>query len=181
MKFIFQTENLDERFYKRFIHTYAHWTLNKKIKIKYKTQLDNLTWIIRSSTMASEDRLFHGKDGVGGVTSHTQIIVYIEDKQENIYDMVQRVFRQNNEVICHEFGHWILLTMGLTHKVPLRNDDYSGVKAGKMLNFNYAEVHDRDIEDFKFIMRFHFIDWKKLKLIRKQFRVLDFRDIIASA
>ena len=178
MKFHFLTNNLSEKFYTRFIHTYYHYTLSRKTKRQYKKELDALVWVIKPSSEARHDPLFHGKNGVGGATGPSQITLYLEDVQENIHDPVQRVFRKNNEVICHEFGHWILYVTNQRERVPLRNTDYSNVRAGQLRPFFYAEVHDRDIEDHKFLMKFHFIDWKKFKILRRKFRVLDFRDLV---
>ena len=140
--------------------------------------MKNYQIILRPSHRASEDPFFHGKDGVGGVTDLVKMILYLIDANENPKDPFQRVLRTNANVISHEGGHAILLSYGLTHRVPLRHDDFSGHKAGTMLSFATAEVHDRDTENIGFYLKFKQFYLAYMKFFQINVKVLDFRDII---
>lgn len=127
---------------------------------------------------ASESPFFHGKDGVGDVTDPHRMILYMEDKKENPKDSVQRSTRKNITVICHAFGHKFFMDAGYGHKVPLRNQDEMGHKAGTMLNFWTAEVHDRDIENISYSKQFDIYDEETDRNYKYKFNVLDFRDLL---
>ena len=178
MKFIFQTANLDERRYKRIIHSFLVSSLPVELRKYHKEQIQNYQVFIRPDWMASDDPFFHGKDGVGGVTDKQKMILYLEDKSENRKDSVQRVLRKNSWVISHEMSHWLLMLVNLGHKVPLRNNDEMGHKKGTMLNYWTAEVHDRDIENKAFRMPFWIVQWSIFKLRPFPLKMLDIRDIL---
>lgn len=102
---------------------------------------------IYPSSMAPNDPHFDGQEGVGGVTGMGKVKLYLEDQKTDIIrDIFRRVLRKNFIVITHECAHAILIYKKLTHRVALRNDDWSGHKKGTMLNFSTAEVHDRHVE-----------------------------------
>lgn len=176
MRFIFETEHLDEKLYKRAFMKIQLSNLPWRKKRKYLKDHKNYVVIIRPMERASEDRFFHGKDGVGGVTDFEKMVLYLEDKHENPKDPVQRVFRKNCVVISHEGGHDLLMWEGRGEKTPLRNDDEMGHRAGTKLNFWTAEVHDRDIENFtRWISLFK---WYKPRWYRYQIKIIDFRDLL---
>ncbi len=145
---------------------------------QYKDFVD--TWVIHifPSHQAKEDPNFHGQEGVGGVTGMNNIRLYIEDTRTLREDLFQRVLRKNAVPITHELCHAILIHLKKTHKVPLRNDDYSGHKAGTKLNFSTAEVHDRHSENNFWTMRFWFWDWHDFTLMRCRVKALEIRDLI---
>lgn len=102
---------------------------------------------IYPSSEAPNDPHFDGQEGIGGVTGMGKVKLYLEDKKTDIIrDIFRRVLRQNYLVITHECSHAILIHTKQTKKVKLRNDDWSGHKAGTLLNFSTAEVHDRHVE-----------------------------------
>jgi hypothetical protein len=99
------------------------------------------------SDQAPNDPHFDGQEGVGGVTGMYKMKLYLEDKKTDVIrDIFRRVLRKNLMVITHELAHAILIHTKQTHKVKLRNNDWSGHKKGATLNFSTAEVHDRHVE-----------------------------------
>lgn len=146
MKTIFETQKIDKKFYDRFIGKYIMSQIPWADRLKFWVAKKSLQIIIRPSSMASSDPFFHGVNGVGGNTAPTKMVLYVEDVWENPLDHIQRVFRRNGKMISHELLHWLLMVENRGERVSLRNDDYSGHKAGTMLNFWTAEVHDRDTE-----------------------------------
>jgi len=178
MRFIFHTTNLDQYLYKRLIRSYIGSQYGRLARLKFVTKNLLYTITIKPSSMANESPFFDGKNGVGGVTDPKRMILYLEDKQENPKDRVQRVLRQNVNVITHEFGHKFLMDAGLGHKVPLRNQDEMGHKPGTMLNFWTAEVHDRDIENRAYQKEFWFTIRSTGESYRYVLKVLDFRDLL---
>ena len=141
----FHTENLNEELYKRLIGMFIYDMLDKSGD--FYLYWKNWEWDIYPSSAAPLDPFFDGKEGVGGVTGMGKVKLYLEDKRTNIIsDIFRRVLRQNYIVITHEGSHSLLLYKKLTHKVKLRNTDWTGNKKGTMLNFSTAEVHDRHIE-----------------------------------
>jgi len=178
MKFIFETTNLDERTYKRIIQSYIASQLSRLGRIQFIIKNRNYQIVIRPMERASESPFFHGKDGVGGVTDPLRMILYLEDKRDHPKDSVQRVIRKNLTIITHEMGHKLFMDAGFGHKVPLRNDDEMGHKAGTLLNFWTAEVHDRDIENFSYSKEFYIYDEQTNKAWKYNFNVLDFRDLL---
>ncbi len=179
MKFTFETENLHERLYKRLIRMEAYTQFQtSELRKRFWKENKNYTIIIRPSTRASEDPFFYGKNGVGGVTDTSKMVLYLEDKHENPRDILQRVLRTNANVISHEGGHHKLMFMGMDQRVPLRNRDESGKPAGTLLNFLTAEVLDRDIENKMFTMSFSFWDWSTFKATNYTVQLVDFRDLL---
>ena len=127
--------------------------------------------------MASQDPFFYGQNGVGGNTAPTKMVLYVEDAWETPLDTLQRVFRRNGKMISHELLHWLLMVEGRSERVPLRNDDYSGNKAGKMLNFWTAEVHDRDIEGNLTTLVFPYYMRQAHRKVRYTISVLNGKDL----
>lgn len=171
MIFTFHTINIEQKLYIKFITKFL-------IKTLYHDRRLLNAWRVEfyPSSMASEDPYFHGVDGVGGVTGMGLIKFYVEDAKTPFLDVFQRVFRRNALMISHELCHAILIQYGRSEKVKLRNDDYSGHKAGTLLNYSTAEVHDRHME--KRFVNLRFI--KMMNLLPKWFsaQVLDFTDLL---
>ena len=113
-----------------------------------------------------------------GITGKNTCKIYVADK--NDYGLIVVA---NAAVICHELAHAILMNyysydnyhvMGL--KKPLRNNDKSGNKKGKLLNIWTQEVHDREIENK---LRFMTVYYKiKNKWLPMQLRVIDIQDLL---
>ncbi len=138
-------------------------------------------WQFWPSIMASNDPHFDGKDGVGGVTGMGVVKIYLEDKKTDLFhDIFRRVLRQNTIVITHEGAHSLLIFKKKNHKVALRHDDYSGHKAGDMLNFSTAEVHDRHSEGrFVDLKPFRVWDWRTLTLVWvRGIKIVDIDDLV---
>jgi len=171
----FYTKNINTRLYSRAIRYYLWQTF--RWKMQYRNFLRKWTIEIYSSDRASEDSHFDGKDGVGGVTGQGLVKLYLEDKKTLLGDLFQRVIRKNMVPISHELCHAVLIDLGKSQKVALRNDDWGGNKKGTMLNFSTAEVHDRHIEGKFWAFRFWFWDWYKLIARRFYTKVLDIRDL----
>ena len=179
MSIQFFTKNLNTRLYRRahsrMIHEMFPATMD------YIFYLRHWDWKIYPSTDAPNDPHFDGQEGVGGVTGMGLVKVYLEDKRTNmIHDIFRRVFRQNIIVISHELSHSALIHIKKTHKVKLRHDDWSGHKAGTILNFSVAEVHDRHVEGrFKFLRPFRFFDMRTMTYIRvSRIQVIDIDDLL---
>ena len=100
--------------------------------------------------------------------------IYVADK--NDYGLIVVA---NAAVICHELAHAILFQhyyTGYPQKRPLRNNDKSGNKKGKLLNIWTQEVHDREIENK---LRFMTVYYKiKNKWLPMQLRVIDIQDLL---
>lgn len=177
MKTIFETQNIDKKFYNRLIGKYINSQIPWEKRLKFWIAKRSLQIIIRPSTRASEDPFFHGQDGVGGVTAPKKMVLYVEDKTESHADIFQRVLRKNAKMISHELLHWLLMIENKGHQVPLRNDDYSGNKKGDLLNFWTAEVHDRDIE--RNVMPLHFPYYSRIlnRTVRFTLNVLNGKDL----
>jgi hypothetical protein len=132
------------------------------------------------STEAPNDPHFDGQEGVGGVTGFGIVKLYLEDKKTDlIRDIFRRVFRKNVIVISHELSHAALIFRKKTHKVALRNDDWSGHKKGDKLNFSTAEVHDRHVEGRFKTLNLWFWDWKTFTGIKLTgTKVIDIDDLV---
>jgi hypothetical protein len=170
MKFIFETVNIEQKLYIKLITKFLISTLGKNRKL-----LDLWEITFKPSTMASNDPFFPGVDGVGGITGMGKITLYVEDAKTPFLDIFQRVYRRNALMITHEVSHAILIQMGRSDRVRLRNDDYSGHKAGTSLVYSTAEVHDRHMEK-----RFFILSFLKIFLFipyRMRAQVLDFREL----
>lgn len=121
--------------------------------------------------MASEDRYFN-KDGIGGYFGEKELVLYIFDSKGDIQ------LRTNMSMIGIETGHMVLAKAGFRDKVQLRHDDLGYNKAGTMLPYFVAEVHDRVHEGKTFMLDFWFWDWK-LRFAKKiKFIAVDIRDIL---
>jgi hypothetical protein len=120
---------------------------------------------------ASEDRFFTS-DGIGGYFGEKELVLYIFDSKGSIQ------LRTNMTMIGLEVGHMVLAKLGMRDKVPLRHDDEGGNKAGTMLPFYVAEIHDRAHEGKLYTLKFWFWDRKIRFLQRLQFRAVDFRDLV---
>ena len=175
MTISFNTYHINERLYTRAIRYYLYELLGAREAVYFLRHWDI---DIYPSDKASEDPFFHGQDGVGGVTGNGKIKLYIEDKLTLTGDIFQRAFRKNMVVISHEICHAVLLHKGKTQRVKLRNDDYSGHRAGTVLNYSTAEVHDRHTEGNFYTMNFWFWDWELFIPRKMTCRVLDIRDIV---
>lgn len=179
MKIIFETKNLNKNLYANFINKSLLATLGFPKASLYFKQSKSYQVILRPSSMASEDKFFHGKDGVGGVTDPEKCILYMLDTDDNPKNARKPNFETNANVISHELlGHRLLYWAGKNQKVALRHDDFSGHKAGAMLNFSTAEVHDRDTENFSWYFDFDVWYWKYLKTFTFRVKILDFRDLL---
>jgi hypothetical protein len=178
LNIIFETQNLNRIIYQRLIHRWFNSQVPSGMKRRFFAEMKTYRIILRPHTRASQDPFFHGKDGLGGVTDPTKMILYLYDEHENPADSVQRVLRANAKVISHEGGHALLIWAGLNHRVPLRNDDTSGHKKGTMLPFHTAEVHDRDAEGRTSILEFPFMDWSAFRLRHYRVSVLQFWDLL---
>ena len=108
MQTVFQTKNIDEKFYKRFIGCYIMSQIPWRKRFKFWVAKRSLKITVKPSTEASNDPFFDGQDGVGGVTARNTMTLYVEDVRENYLDTFQRVFRRNGKMISHELLHWML-------------------------------------------------------------------------
>lgn len=179
MKIIFHTQNLHKPLYLNFINKSLIATLGHSKAYRFLKENKNYQVILRPSSMASEDPFFHGKDGVGGVTDPIKCILYMRDVDDNPKNVRKPNFEENANVISHELlGHRLLYWAGLNHKVAMRNDDFSGHKAGDMVNFSTAEVHDRDTENFSWYFEFKLLYLKYLKRFTFKVKIIDFRDLL---
>ena len=168
MLFYFHTKNIDKKLYKRAIWKYIIQNLPREYIPS--TRL----WEIKiyPAELASNDPFFHGQNGIGGVTGNKEVKLYINDViGETPW------FMSNMVVITHELAHMIGMILNWREKKPMRHDDYSGHKAGDMLNKWTQEIHDRHTENRFYTTRVHKYDrgLKKWFVYRK-FRALDFRD-----
>jgi hypothetical protein len=174
----FHTNNISKRLYARAITFYLWKTLSFRDFISFKRawKID-----IYPSEESVNEKFFDGnKDkGIGGVTGMNTIKLYLYDK-DDLNNTLYPYFRPNMIVISHELCHAILIHKGMKERTNLRNDDWSGNKRGKILNFSTAEVHDRHIENKFFKMPFNFWDWVKFKNYKMNCTVLDIRDIVKS-
>lgn len=176
MRLNFLTSNLDEKLYKRAIECTLYETL-KKVDSRWAKILDNLDIHMYSSEKSHEDKFFFGVNGVGGITGINTITMYLNDTKSNPKDPIQMALRVNMLAISHELCHHILLSMGKTHRVQLRNNDYSGHKKGDTLNFSTAEVHDRHMEKKFITLSFwHYI--KGIIPYKYKITIVDITDII---
>lgn len=168
MKFIFDTNYINERKYIRSIR-YLMWeSLNKSFR-NWKL-FDDVTVKIRPMEQASEDRYFN-KDGIGGYFGEKELVLYIFDSSGDLQ------LRTNMIMIGIETSHMVLAKLGFRNKVKLRHDDRGENKAGSLLPFFVAEVHDRVYEGKTFMLDFWFWDWK-LRFVRKiKFLAVDIRDL----
>ena len=122
----------------------------------------------------------HRRDGPASRSSHDapgyfgekELVLYIFDSKGSIQ------LRTNMTMIGLEVGHMVLAKLGMRDKVPLRHDDEGGNKAGTMLPFYVAEIHDRAHEGKLYTLKFWFWDRKIRFLQRLQFRAVDFRDLV---
>lgn len=166
MQFNFETDNLNERAYRRIMNRYVqdNFGLDVARELRY--------WdvTIRPSTRIGEDPFFHGSgNGTGGVTGLGEIRLYLFDTND-----LGLFLRTNVVTISHELAHAALLAMGRVERVPLRNDDFSGNKAGTILSYSTAEVHDRHTEG-RFYMTTEWL-WNGILWSRISYSILDFRD-----
>jgi hypothetical protein len=167
LKFVFETENLNERVYKRICNYY----ILTNFGLRTWKRLDSAIITIRPSERIGEEPFFDpGSNGTGGVTDRSGCKLYLFDNKDlNLF------LRTNATTVTHELAHLALLhRVEGSRRVPLRNNDLSGNKEGKMLNYSTAEVHDRHIEN-------HFNPvtiwvWVGLRYRRLQYLELDFRD-----
>lgn len=173
MKFVFETENINPRLYKRAVIFYLWKTLSIR---KYMSFSRKWKITFRPSEQAKNDPFFHGQKGIGGVTGINEIVVYVHDIDDN--SSLLPYYRMNMVVISHELCHGMLIHFGQTQRTVLRNDDYSGHKKGALLNFSTAEVHDRHTENNFWTMDCIFWDLKTFKSKHLTCRVLEIRDII---
>ncbi len=166
MKFIFETENINERAYRRIMNRYILENFGRETF----SQLREWVILVRSSTRIGEDPFFHGTgNGTGGVTGLGMTRLYLFD-----VDDFGLFLRTNVVTISHELAHTALLVNGMGERVPLRNDDFSGNKKGDILAYSTAEVHDRHIEG-KFYTATEWL-WTGLIWRRISYNMLDFRD-----
>ena len=167
MKFIFETKNINKRLYIRSIRFLMWESLNQSFK-KWNLFKD-VTVKIRPMEMASEDRYFT-TNGIGGYFGETELTLYIFDSKGDIQ------LRTNMAMIGVEVTHMILAKLGFRHKVKLRHDDLGGNKAGTLLPFYVAEVHDRIHEGKTFFLNFWFWDWEKRFVKKIKFTAVDIRE-----
>lgn len=175
-KIYFHTENINERLYIRFIRYYLYKSLGRK---QYNKFIEAWTLTVYPEKDASEDPHFDGRDGIGGVTGINTSKFYLRDKRTLKGDIFKGAFRENAVVISHELAHAMLIWKGMMWRTKLRNDDYSGHKAGTELNYSTAEVHDRHMEGNFWLMEFWFWDWKTFRAMKLRAKVLEVRDIVA--
>lgn len=167
MKFIFETDNINEKKYKKFVYMYIIQNTPKN------KRRDIWKWNItfKPSTESHLDPHFHGEDGVGGVTGLGKITMYIHDEVGDI-----PWFWTNALATSHELAHMIGIVMGWREKIPLRMDDFSGHKKGTLLNKSTQEIHDRHSEKRLYTMKYWYVDWRRFRILTGTARVLDFRD-----
>ena len=178
MTLTFHTKNLSKKLYARAITFYLWKTLNIRDFISFKRawKID-----IYSSEESKDVKFFDSQTakGIGGVTGMNTIKLYLYDEND-LNNFFFPYFRPNMIVISHELCHAILIHKGMKERTNLRNDDWSGNKRGKLLNFSTAEVHDRHIENNFFNMPFNFWDWTKFKNYKVFCRVLNIIDLVKS-
>jgi len=169
--FIFYTKNIDQRLYKGFITRFIIQTIPRNKYFKTKD------WVIKlyPSELAVNDPNFHGTKGIGGVTGKGEIKLYINDKKDSDLYLY---LRENMVAISHELCHMIGIVLDWYDRVPLRNNDYSGHKAGTVLNKYVQEVHDRHVEGRFWTMSIKRFNYIKIKWEVVHARVLDIRDAV---
>lgn len=164
MPVYFNTKNIDEHQYKRFIEWFLYNTTGK-----WDKNWDRWSITLFSSIDAPNDPFFDGQRGIGGITGLYTMKLYVNDSNNNM------MFMENAMMISHELSHMLLIHYGYNQKVSLRNDDWSGHKKGARLNYSTAEVHDRHVEKkFRTDKIWYGVKkpWKFINVI-----VLDLRDI----
>lgn len=167
MKCIFNTDNINKRAYRRLVSRYI---IENFGFLGFRRTKD---WTITfyPSTLIGNDPQFPGvKEGTAGVTGLGTIRVYVYDKSG-----FGLHFITNAVTITHEIAHAVLIASpGGNQRVRLRHDDLGGNKAGTLMNYSTAEVHDRLSEKRFFTFRNWLawgIGWKHIG-----YNVLDFRD-----
>jgi len=146
MNIIFQTKNIDSKFYEKCIlrYIYDHFD-TKKENWPLFIQLDQWKIIIKS--LDDFDFSFYdnyrrdelSSNMAHGVTGINEIVCYIHDIKNDFYTL------QNLTVIAHELGHMILKIIYPDRITEQRHDDFYG-KAGYNRKFFSSEIHDRLIE-----------------------------------
>lgn len=130
----------------------------------------DVTVKLRPMEKASEDRFFT-KDGIAGYFGERELVLYVFDSPGDIQ------LRTNMAMIGIETAHMVVAKFGHRRKVKLRHDDLGGNRAGTLLSFYVAEVHDRVHEKKTYILRFWFWDWKFRFVKRIMFSAVDIRDL----
>lgn len=175
LQLYFNTDNINESLYRKLISKIIYNSLGRE---QYSKFLEAWKIHIYPESRASEDPHFHGQDGIGGVTGQGVVKLYLRDISTSMKDIFKRALRENSVVISHELGHAMMLHKGLTWRVKLRHDDFSGHKAGTQLNYSTAEIHDRHTEKRFWLQKFTWVDFKTLKFHKIETNVLEVRDIV---
>ena len=81
-----------------------------------------------------------------GITGKGEIRVFVNDDEFAWNIFPDRLFSSQFQVLAHELAHFLLFIKDPNTKVKLRHNDTSGHKAGTVLDWFSAEVHDLDHE-----------------------------------
>jgi len=169
MNVLFETKHIDKTLYRQIIYKYVseHYLDLKDWRIiVYSTSKKSNIKDFMTDNNNINVRIPHG------ITTWKSVKIYIQDKSD--YGLIVLM---NASVICHELAHAILMQIYKTNPIrkPLRNNDKSGNKAGKLLNIWVQEVHDREIENRLRLMTVYYKmnTWKSMLL-----RVIDITDLV---
>ncbi len=158
MQYLFNTKNTNKSWY-----TKASWSYLKTMLLAapedihwyWRNGLDILDIIISPLSMAKNDPFVQAfiKEGLKinlgipfGITGEGQIKVFVNDDEFAWKFYPDRIFPSDMQVLLHEFAHYLLRIKDPDTKVKLRYPDTSGHKAGTILDWATAEVHDLDYE-----------------------------------
>jgi hypothetical protein len=144
-------------------------------KLELYKRMRDWTITFKPSTLSHTDPFFVGKSGVGGHTgvATKSITVYVRDVKDDLSFYPNILI--NMIAVTHEVAHAIL--SNLKHHVPLKNDDFSGNKAGTLLPFFVAAVHDLHTSGKVFSVPLPVFDWRSLKTRLVVFKGIDIREI----
>lgn len=171
MKVKFFTKKLDKMLYRQIIYKYVgSHMMNAKdweIEIHPTDSTKDFRMYMTNKEAVLNGNIPHG------VTSLGRVKVYVNDVED--YGLI---VLQNAGVICHELAHMLLMIKYWDNRirVPLRHNDKSGNKAGKIFNIWTAEVHDRESEgrlNYMTVYRKVLYKWIPITL-----RVLDIKDLV---
>lgn len=164
MEYLFNTLKINRKWVTQAVWTYVKDMIDDSPEGVYhywKNGLDQLQIIVSPLGDSLNDpfvqaAIANGKklsNGIPfGVTGKHEIRVFVNDTDD------PRTFSQSFQVIIHELAHYLLWIKDSKTRVPLKYADTSGHKAGTILNWYTAKVHDLDAEGY---------DWRVIKTFRK--------------
>jgi len=175
MKFTFDTAYINQTWFRKAVWEYIKaMTINSPEGTHYYLKsLKNNHMLVRAlNRITDADKKFYQhaiESGVKninptvpfGVTGKDEIRAYVMDNKTTDPSML---LMMNMPRVYHELAHELLRIKNYWAKVKLRHNDTSGHKAGTVLKWWSAEVHDVEYEKSKWILA---TDWKNGLMGRK--------------